>query len=298
MKKRLGHCFGESSRKSRVKMHKSGKHWVTTVVSSIGLIRFCKGLVEQRLRLTQKEEVETKELSHHLLKGAAALSAIVAGGAAQSAFADEIAISMDEEFSAESAHLANAEVVTLSEGVVSEVQEESTTQSETEISSASLSESLSLSLSQLESLSVSVSLSESLVQADSQTELDKQSESAESSSEVGSQAITTTSETMTVSSEQAVSEASGTQGTQEELNSETTVAGTLVALDDTEITYDASVFTYDGNTVSVKPVEEQVASDALGSTDLKWVADQTEGRVLFGIVELTDKGGGGDDAQF
>ncbi|MEG3311735.1 KxYKxGKxW signal peptide domain-containing protein, partial [Streptococcus sp. SS-4456] len=29
----------EVSRKSRVKMHKSGKHWVRTVMSQIGLMR-------------------------------------------------------------------------------------------------------------------------------------------------------------------------------------------------------------------------------------------------------------------
>ncbi|HFR3411950.1 TPA: KxYKxGKxW signal peptide domain-containing protein, partial [Streptococcus suis] len=31
--------FTEVSRKSRVKMHKSGKHWVRTVMSQIGLMR-------------------------------------------------------------------------------------------------------------------------------------------------------------------------------------------------------------------------------------------------------------------
>ncbi|WP_328706728.1 KxYKxGKxW signal peptide domain-containing protein [Streptococcus halichoeri] len=35
--------YQEASRKTRVKMHKSGKHWVRTVISSIGLLRFFKG---------------------------------------------------------------------------------------------------------------------------------------------------------------------------------------------------------------------------------------------------------------
>ncbi|MFD0846297.1 KxYKxGKxW signal peptide domain-containing protein, partial [Streptococcus saliviloxodontae] len=41
-RKKFDHSYGESSRKTRVKMHKSGKHWVTTVMSQIGFIRFMK----------------------------------------------------------------------------------------------------------------------------------------------------------------------------------------------------------------------------------------------------------------
>ncbi|HFI0302114.1 TPA: KxYKxGKxW signal peptide domain-containing protein [Streptococcus suis] len=35
--------FTEISRKSRVKMHKSGKHWVRVIMSSIGLFRLAGG---------------------------------------------------------------------------------------------------------------------------------------------------------------------------------------------------------------------------------------------------------------
>ncbi|MET3633708.1 KxYKxGKxW signal peptide domain-containing protein [Streptococcus porcorum] len=35
--------YTESSCKSRVKMHKSGKHWVRTVMSQINLVRLFKG---------------------------------------------------------------------------------------------------------------------------------------------------------------------------------------------------------------------------------------------------------------
>ncbi|MGC4432106.1 KxYKxGKxW signal peptide domain-containing protein, partial [Streptococcus suis] len=41
--KKVGNNFEETSRKSRVKMHKSGKHWVRTVMSQIGLMRLFKG---------------------------------------------------------------------------------------------------------------------------------------------------------------------------------------------------------------------------------------------------------------
>ncbi|MHC3561674.1 KxYKxGKxW signal peptide domain-containing protein [Streptococcus suis] len=42
MERKNGKRYTEVSRKSRVKMHKSGKHWVRTVMSQIGLIQLGK----------------------------------------------------------------------------------------------------------------------------------------------------------------------------------------------------------------------------------------------------------------
>ncbi|MGF0071154.1 KxYKxGKxW signal peptide domain-containing protein [Streptococcus orisratti] len=47
-RKRFNKDYDEVSRKSRVKMHKSGKHWVTTVMSQLGLIRVSKGAGEHK----------------------------------------------------------------------------------------------------------------------------------------------------------------------------------------------------------------------------------------------------------
>lgn len=42
--KKVGNNFGETFHKSRVKMHKSGKHWVRVIMSQLGLLRLFKGV--------------------------------------------------------------------------------------------------------------------------------------------------------------------------------------------------------------------------------------------------------------
>ena len=54
--KKVGNNFEETSRKSRVKMHKSGKHWVRTVMSQIGLMRLFKGAKVEEVAISQVEE--------------------------------------------------------------------------------------------------------------------------------------------------------------------------------------------------------------------------------------------------
>lgn len=46
---------GETSRKSHVKMYKSGKHWVRVVMTRIGLIRLFKGRKEE-IRISLSDE--------------------------------------------------------------------------------------------------------------------------------------------------------------------------------------------------------------------------------------------------
>lgn len=83
----------ETSRKSRVKMYKSGKHWVRVVMTQIGLMRLFKGLNVEEVNISLKEAEEVVSdvsMSHTILKGAAALGAIIAGGASsQTVFADD-----------------------------------------------------------------------------------------------------------------------------------------------------------------------------------------------------------------
>ena len=81
---------GETSRKSHVKMYKSGKHWVRVVMTRIGLIRLFKGRKEEIRISLSDEAMGEPTLSYNILKGAAALSAIMAGGAgSQTVFADD-----------------------------------------------------------------------------------------------------------------------------------------------------------------------------------------------------------------
>lgn len=67
--KKVGNNFGETSRKSRVKMHKSGKHWVRVIMSQIGLMRLFKGAKIDDLTISQVEEtLDDVSLSRHILK--------------------------------------------------------------------------------------------------------------------------------------------------------------------------------------------------------------------------------------
>ena len=61
--KKVGNNFEETSRKSRVKMHKSGKHWVRTVMSQIGLMRLFKGAKVEEVAISQVEETLKDEKS-------------------------------------------------------------------------------------------------------------------------------------------------------------------------------------------------------------------------------------------
>ena len=72
-------------------MHKSGKHWVRTVMSQIGLMRLFKGAKVEEVAISQVEEtLKDVSVSHHILKSAAALGALAAGGvASQTALAEE-----------------------------------------------------------------------------------------------------------------------------------------------------------------------------------------------------------------
>ncbi|MGV3180138.1 KxYKxGKxW signal peptide domain-containing protein, partial [Streptococcus sp. 11273D007BW] len=61
--KRLRKDYTESSRKSRVKMHKSGKHWVRTVMSQINLVRLFKGGSGQHEVKVERLEKEVTDYS-------------------------------------------------------------------------------------------------------------------------------------------------------------------------------------------------------------------------------------------
>lgn len=51
-RKSLKDKFGELSRQSRVKMHKSGKHWVRTIMTRVGFLRFKQSAEPEKILLT------------------------------------------------------------------------------------------------------------------------------------------------------------------------------------------------------------------------------------------------------
>ena len=213
---------GETSRKSHVKMYKSGKHWVRVVMTRIGLIRLFKGRKEEIRISLSDEAMGEPTLSYNILKGAAALSTCVAGGASsQTVFADDTT-AVELELSTET--LVDSDVVSMGQddSALDETQsvlEESLSllsRSESLSSLHSLSESQSLSAFTSESMSESVSesVSESISESYSQSESISSSESHSQSELKSTSHLSSTSETST-SSELTTSESSAKESQSE-----------------------------------------------------------------------------------
>ncbi|HGC8951069.1 TPA: accessory Sec-dependent serine-rich glycoprotein adhesin, partial [Streptococcus agalactiae] len=153
MKKKNKQDFTEVSRKTRVKMHKSGKHWVRTLMTHVGLLRLFRGGTTETIKIKATDPLEQKHSSAlAALRVLAAASALTGGAVATAgqAYAEEVGTVLVEQ----------------TEVVLSDAS-----QSDDAVASeeASLSDSTSLSLEQSESssLSMSGSVSESLSESES-----------------------------------------------------------------------------------------------------------------------------------
>ena len=172
----------ENDRKTHVKLYKAGKQWVSSLISSIGLIRVFKGRLDKSAINTQlvskeKDKKSEDKLSSDgltaALKGAAVLGA-VAGGATlttNTALADTKQLDSNQ-------NLATKDTVNLSSGSGSSSVSDSLSTSESNVqteSSVSKSESVSLntdtnSSSTSETKSNSNSSSESISESKSNSQ--------------------------------------------------------------------------------------------------------------------------------
>ncbi|MBF0713840.1 accessory Sec-dependent serine-rich glycoprotein adhesin, partial [Gemella sp. GH3] len=198
--------YHETDRKIRVKLYKSGKKWVKSLISNIGLLRVFGNTTEE-LKI---EDINTESIiksgNINYLKGIASFGAIIGGGAlinAKDAYAEEnndlvMAKSLETETLAEK------------ETVVIKVDNEKTDSSSVSLSasesmSVSSSESASISLSEststskLTSSSLSLSTSESISISSSESASTSTSESSSSST-----SMTTTSTEKTTKEEKIV----------------------------------------------------------------------------------------------
>ncbi|HEM3639686.1 TPA: KxYKxGKxW signal peptide domain-containing protein, partial [Streptococcus suis] len=174
--------YTEVSRKSRVKMHKSGKHWVRTVMSQIGLIQLGKQTTSEKTKVklspTPQQVSATK-----VLRGLIAASAVVGGGVSvDQVLAEDTVMATEVTTSV----LVNEDTVSMSN--VS-ADSDTTSQSYSISESTSNSESVSQSISTSESVSGSESVSES--EAISASESVSASESALSSETASTTSRTT-----------------------------------------------------------------------------------------------------------
>ncbi|MBL1058629.1 accessory Sec-dependent serine-rich glycoprotein adhesin, partial [Ligilactobacillus salivarius] len=200
----------ENDRKTHVKLYKAGKQWVSSLISSIGLIRVFKGRLDKSAINTQlvskeKDKKSEDKLSSDgitaALKGAAVLGA-VAGGATlttNTALADTKQLDSNQ-------NLATKDTVNLSSGSGSSSVSDSLSTSESNIQSeASVSKSESVSLNtnssstsetKSNSNSSSESISESKSNSQSQASTSQsisRSESLASSSSINNSSNVTSS---------------------------------------------------------------------------------------------------------
>ncbi|MTB56993.1 Rib/alpha-like domain-containing protein, partial [Streptococcus uberis] len=208
-RKKFNKHFDEISRKSRVKLHKSGKHWVRTVMSKIGLIFFAKDSASAVNKVTVSSE-QLENLSHSHVTAAKLLRAVASAGAIAGAgmmgdqvLANETAVAEVTETTL----LDDTVEMSAGQEMIEEVAELeqvslSVSASESISESVSVSESLSLSHSESLSLSISESFSESVSESvsESYSESVSQSEStSESLSEFSQESETSASSSVTES---------------------------------------------------------------------------------------------------
>lgn len=193
---------GESYRHTRVKMHKSGKHWVRTIMSKVGTIRLGSGLTksfEQSAKVSDSNEFRKSTISTEtVLKGASAIGVLLGGVAlgTDEAFAEETVIA--SETSSTQTIVAEEAIILSTEATVSETSNSNiidllraSERSEAEASisasqsvESSISESISQSLSESYSLSLSTSISASESLSESVSESLSNSESASESASI------------------------------------------------------------------------------------------------------------------
>ncbi|HEP1810074.1 TPA: accessory Sec-dependent serine-rich glycoprotein adhesin [Streptococcus suis] len=174
-RKQFNKDFDEIGRKSRVKMHKSGKNWVRTVMSQLSLLRVMRGSSQDSVSVSlplvdSAERLESQRYQY--LKAALASGAVVAGATvAPAAFAEELPIAVEQQLEETTDTVVDKDLIvveTTATKVVS--QDDASTVGQTDAVSLSTSISISESASASTSLSVSASESASLSESVSASE--------------------------------------------------------------------------------------------------------------------------------
>ncbi|MSE08567.1 accessory Sec-dependent serine-rich glycoprotein adhesin, partial [Lactobacillus salivarius] len=197
----------ENDRKTHVKLYKSGKQWVSSLISSIGLIRIFKGKLDKNSVNTQVVDFENNNKEDKLksdgitavLKGVAAVGAITGGTAlTNTALADTRQVD-------DTANLVNQDTVNLSSGSGSNSTSESTSISLSENTTTSNSQSVTATSENESSttLSESKTESESIKQSNSDSESLSNSTNSQSSQSVSSTESIASSNSITNSNNQS-----------------------------------------------------------------------------------------------
>ncbi|WP_029753009.1 accessory Sec-dependent serine-rich glycoprotein adhesin, partial [Streptococcus suis] len=97
--KRFNKDFDEVGRKSRVKMHKSGKNWIRTVMSQLSLLRVIRGKGQETVSVPLVDSSERLESQRYqYLKAILTSGAVVTGAAVMtSAFGEEQVAAVEQQ---------------------------------------------------------------------------------------------------------------------------------------------------------------------------------------------------------
>ncbi|HEM6014661.1 TPA: accessory Sec-dependent serine-rich glycoprotein adhesin, partial [Streptococcus suis] len=164
-RKQFNKDFDEIGRKSRVKMHKSGKNWVRTVMSQLSLLRVMRGSSQESVSVSlplvdSAERLESQRYQY--LKAALASGAVVAGATvAPAAFAEELPIAVEQQLEETTDTVVDKNLIVV-KTTATEVVSQDDASSVGQTDAVSLSTSISISESASASTSLSVSASESV----------------------------------------------------------------------------------------------------------------------------------------
>ncbi|HFI0468490.1 TPA: accessory Sec-dependent serine-rich glycoprotein adhesin, partial [Streptococcus suis] len=267
-RKRFNKDFDEVGRKSRVKMHKSGKNWVRTVMSQLSLLRVIRGQGQAKITLPIIDKTERLDSSRvAYLQALLASGAVMAGTTlATDVFAEEQAVAVEKQIEGEVDTLVDKDVVIV-ETVTSEIVSEQLVSTTTVISeqqlvsdtsfqslttpssltnSELLSESASLSSSESASSSASVSASTSAstsasVSASTSTSVSESVSESHAASEVAKSSLVQSTDNVPSSASLTESRDTSTETTSSQTGEETGASGqaksNLVASEDRGATY-------------------------------------------------------------
>ncbi|WP_438837913.1 KxYKxGKxW signal peptide domain-containing protein [Streptococcus pluranimalium] len=173
-RKQFNKEFDEVNRKSRVKMHKSGKNWVKTVMSQLSLLRVAGRGAGESLRIKDIDSIQSSNMT--------ALKALLAAGAVGGG-----AMLADTTVQAEEAATSGEEARTDGDVVVIATEETTSVEGELEVDATAASESTEASLSESESLRESLSISQSESAASESTSLSLSASEAAVASEAATE---------------------------------------------------------------------------------------------------------------
>ncbi|MGO0039400.1 accessory Sec-dependent serine-rich glycoprotein adhesin, partial [Streptococcus suis] len=161
--KRFNKDFDEVGRKSRVKMHKSGKNWIRTVMSQLSLLRVIRGKGQETVSVPLVDSSERLESQRYqYLKAMLVSGAAVTGAAVMtSVLGEEQVAAVEQQLEETTDTLIDKDHVVVETTTTKVISEESPPLATEQEQNVSVSQSLSSSASESVSLSSSTSASES-----------------------------------------------------------------------------------------------------------------------------------------